>query len=106
NRIVALSMGLLSQGIEVLLLHRATLCAHVIFPILPARRALRHCRESACGASPATGAASAARLPLASWARRCRDAGSPRTTGGAPRRRTGGAPSRRVHPGTSRISAA
>jgi Endodeoxyribonuclease RusA len=62
---------------------------HAPFTIPPARRAPRHCRESACSASSAIGAASAARSLLASWARRCRDADSPRPTRGDPRRRTG-----------------
>ena len=38
-------MGLLSLGIERLLVHCGTLCACVIFTVLPTRRALRHCRE-------------------------------------------------------------
>src|SRR4029453_671443 len=54
----------------------------------PARRARPHCRESACGASPATGAASAARSLVASWARRCRGEDSPTPTAGDRRQRT------------------
>jgi FG-GAP-like repeat len=56
--------------------------------LFPAHRARPHCRESACGASPATGAASAARSLLGSWARRCPGADSPTPTAGAHRQRT------------------
>ena len=56
--------------------------------LLPARRARPHCRASASGASPATGAASAARSRHGSWARRCRDGDSPTTTAGGHRQRT------------------
>src|SRR5438094_421389 len=58
------------------------------FSLRPARRARPHCRESACGASPATGAASAARSRLENWARRCRGGDSPTPRAGGRRRRT------------------